>query len=64
MTRKRTRVRDLKGTGEALRRKLEAIERLCKHHEERANELESNQEPLGKQIERLKDEIKSMEHDA
>lgn len=57
-------MRDLKGTGEALKRKLEAIERLCKHHEERANELESNQESLGKQIERLKDEIKSMEHDA
>jgi len=42
VTRKRTKIRDLKGTEEALRRKLEAIERICKHHEDRANELESN----------------------
>lgn len=64
VTRKRQRVRDLKGAGEIQRRKLESIERLCKHHDDRANELEKNQEPLIKQIDRLKEEIKSLQQDA
>lgn len=61
VTRKRQRVRELKGTGEIQRRKLESIERVCKHHEDRANELEQNQEPLIKQIDRLKQDIKALQ---
>lgn len=64
VARKRQRVKDLKGMGEAQRRKLETTERVCKHHEDRANELEANQDPLIKQIDRLKDEVKCLQQEA
>jgi chromosome segregation ATPase len=57
MNTKENKIKEFKTVKEQMRKKLEAIERLTKHHENRADELERNQDPLNLQVEKLTREI-------
>ena len=46
MNTKESKIKEFKTVKEQLRKKLETVERLAKHHENRADELDKNQDPL------------------
>lgn len=46
MNTKESKIKEFKTVKEQLSKKLEAVERLAKHHEDRADALDNNQDPL------------------